>query len=83
MLTPILINIPHPKQNNTHGNEISYSGASNIYFANESPIDKFNADAPTVHVGTAARQVQHSVRTITLILTHIPSHFPCTVNVIP
>ena len=76
-------NNPQPTQSNHQDTGVADSGASNIFFAKEAPIQNFNAAAPKVHVGMATVQLQESIGTGIPGLPHLPSDFPRTVQVMP
>ena len=83
VLTPPVACSPHPTQYNNHDTGVVDYGARNVYFEKKVPIQKFDAAAPKVHVGTITVQVKHSVGTGTLALPNRPSHSPCTIHVMP
>ena len=83
MLPPTIVSRTYSKQYNTYDTGIVDSGDTNIYFAKEVPIQKFNAAATKVHVGTSTGQVQRSVGIYTLALTNLPLNLPCTGHVMP
>ena len=76
-------NTPQPTQHNHQYTGVVDSGASNIYFAKEEPIQNFNAYMPKLHVGTATGQVQKYIVTVILGLTHLLADFLCTGHIIP
>ena len=59
------------------------SGARNVYFSKEAKIQQCNSTAPKVRVVTATGQVQRSIGTVALSLTHIPDDLPRAGHVMP
>ena len=59
------------------------SGATDIYFAADSPIVNIDLSDPTVKVGTANGKTQQSTGTGDLHLPQLPSRFPITGHIMP
>ena len=83
VLPPPISYNPQHTQHNNQDTSVVYLGARNIYFSKETLIQKCNAAAVKVPVGTTTGQVQRSIGTGTFSLTNLLSDLSCIVHAIP